>query len=205
MLCLDFVHHSWGAQGGIVNGYYFARFQINFIKQGKDIMSQTLQERVTETKLQELIDRAVHKIKGSKENDICRYIPASVGGYIHHFTMRKMKTENPQELAETIQRYILSPHHPEKVQPKPRAARGSRKRRDQFCLSRNDLERLLQMARATGDKEMVRKLTPPRKDLRSIKKELLASIRRNRVDQDLWNSFVEAAGTPSFQGEAGEE
>jgi hypothetical protein len=155
-------------------------------------MSQTLQERSMTTKLQELIDKAVRKVDGNKENDICRYIPASVGGYIHHFTMRKMKTESPHELAELIEKHILASSSPQRVQPKPRAARGSRKRRDQFYFSRNDLERLLQMARASGDKEMVRKLTPPRKDLRSIKKELISSIRHNRVEQELWNSFVEA-------------
>jgi hypothetical protein len=157
-------------------------------------MTQTLQREET---LQDLIDQAMRKVGANKENDICRYIPAIVGGYIHHFTMRKMKTESPEELVEMIEQYIMAPDQPQKVQPKPRAARGSRKRRDQFYFSRNDLERLLQMARATGDREMVRKLTPPRKDLRLIKKELLSAIRRNVVDQELWNAFIEACGNAS--------
>lgn len=154
---------------------------------------QTMQERTSTVKLQDLIDKALRKINGDKENDICRYIPSEAGGYIHHFTMRKMKTESPYELAEMIEKYILNVSNPDQVIPKPRAARGSRKRRDQFYFSRNDLERLLQMARATGDREMVRKLTPPRKDLRLIKKDLITSIRHNKVDQELWNAFVEVA------------
>lgn len=165
-------------------------------------MSQTLQERSTSAKLQEMIDKAIQKIKGNKENDICRYIPSKAGGYIHHFTMRKMKTENPHELAEMIEKHILTASAPQRVQPKTRAARGSRKRRDQFYFSRNDLDRLLHMARASGDNEMVRKLTPPRKDLRAIKRELISAIRHNRVEQDLWLSYVEVISVNSIASEA---
>lgn len=156
-------------------------------------MSNSQQERATVTKLQELIDKAVRKIGATKENDICRYIPSNSGGYIHHFTMRKMKTENPQLLMDLIEKNILTSTNPPKVSPKPRAARGSRKRRDQFYFSKTDIERLLHMARISGDKDMVRKLTRP-KDLRTIKRELITSIRQGKVDQDLWTSYAEAVG-----------
>lgn len=142
-------------------------------------------------KLNELIDKAIRKVGGDKENDICRYIPSETGGYIHHFTMKKMKHENPQGLTEKIEKYILNPTNPHKVQPKQRAARGSRKRRDHYFFSKNDLERLLHMARISGDKDMVRKLTP-RTDPRSIKRELLSSIRQGRAEVELWNSWIEA-------------
>lgn len=46
------------------------------------------------------------------------------------------------------------------------------------------------MARMAGDKEMVRKLTP-KKDLRTIKRELITSIRHGHIDQELWQSYVE--------------
>ena len=58
--------------------------------------------------LESLIQAAVKKINGKKENDICRFIPISTGGYIHHFTMRKMKTEDPKQLAEWITQHIFS-------------------------------------------------------------------------------------------------
>jgi hypothetical protein len=55
-------------------------------------------------KLEMLIAQAVDKIGGTKENDICHYIPSDEpdGGYIHHFTMRKMKYESPEELINKI-------------------------------------------------------------------------------------------------------
>ena len=59
-----------------------------------------------------------------------------------------------------------------------------------YLFSKQDLERMLNMARLAGDKEMVRKLTP-RKDLRATKRELISSIRHGRVEPELWNSYVE--------------
>lgn len=141
--------------------------------------------------LETLIDSAIKKIGGKKENDLCRYIPISSGGYIHHFTMRKMKHENPKLLSDMIKKHIMHSDKPHTVPPKQRAARGSRKRRDQLLFSKEDIDKLLQMARLTGDKEMVRKLTP-RKEFRQVKRELIASIRHNRIENELWNIYVEA-------------
>lgn len=141
--------------------------------------------------LESLILSAVKKIGAKKENDICRYIPSSTGGYIHHFTMRKMKTEQPDQLAQMISKFIINPDKPSSVKPKQRAARGSRKRRDQFLFSKQDIDRMLHMARLAGDKDMIRKLTP-KKDLRTVKRELISSIRHGKVDQDLWTSYVES-------------
>lgn len=144
-----------------------------------------------ETKqLESLIHAAVKKIQGKKENDICRYIPSDTGGYIHHFTMRKMKSEAPQALQSLISKYIINADRPHSVTPKPRAARGSRKRRDQVILTKQDIERMLKMARLAGDHEMIRKLTP-RKDLRTTKRELISSIKHGRVEQELWHAYVE--------------
>lgn len=152
------------------------------------------QEKIKTTdgkSLETLISAAIKKIAGRKENDICRYLPMPTGGYIHHFTMRKMKTEEPEHLLSLISKYIINADKPTTVPPKPRAARGSRKRRDQFLFSKQDIERMLNMARLAGDKEMIRKLTP-KKDLRTIKRELIASIRHGKIDQELWHFYVEA-------------
>lgn len=141
--------------------------------------------------LEQAISTAIKKIGARKENDICRYLPISTGGYMHHFTMRKMKGENPKHLLQMVQKYIVQAERPAMVPPKQRAARGSRKRRDQFIFTKQDLERMLNMARLAGDKDMVRKLTPKR-DLRTIKRDLISSIRHGRVEPELWNSYVEA-------------
>lgn len=168
-------------------------------------MSYTQEKKGESKQLDNLISAAIKKVGAKKENDICRYLPISTGGYIHHFTMRKMKTENPEQLHALITKHIINADKPSTVPPKQRAARGSRKRRDQFLFSKQDIERMLNMARLAGDKEMIRKLTP-KKDLRTIKRELIASIRHGRVEQDLWTSYVESinthssAMTPAMQG-----
>ena len=153
----------------------------------------TTHEKIDTRQLDTLIHAAVKKIQGKKENDICRYLPVETGGYIHHFTMRKMKTEAPQELQALISQYIINAAEPATVKPKQRAPRGSRKRKDQVLLYKPDIEKMLSMARAMGDKEMVRRLTPKR-DIRAIKKELISAIKHGlhgAIEQELWNSYIE--------------
>lgn len=143
--------------------------------------------------LKEIITEAMKKVKGKKENDLCRYLPMPHGdGYIHHFTYRKMKSRQPQELGARIMEFILNAENPTTVSPKQRAARGSRKRRDQVTFTRTQLDRMLHMARLAGDKEMVSVLAP-KKSLAICKRELISSIRHGRVDLELWNAYVEAS------------
>ena len=156
-------------------------------------------EKIDAKQLEALIQAAIKKIQGTKENDICRYLPVDTGGYIHHFTMRKMKSETPQALQALISKYIINQSKPSTVKPKQRAPRGSRKRRDQVYFTKQDLERMLTIARGAGDKEMIRKLTPKR-DLKSLKKELISAIKHGlhgAIEQELWNAYIE---TMSAQG-----
>lgn len=139
--------------------------------------------------LEVLIEKALDKIGGKKENDICRYLPVDAGGYMHHFTLKKMKHEVPSELARMISKFIIETDKPSTVPPRPRAARGSRKN-SQVMLSRKDLDRMLNIARMVGDKDIVAKLTP-RKSLAAIKRELIACVKQGRVDQELWNAYCE--------------
>jgi len=141
--------------------------------------------------IEEVIGKAIKKVGVRKENDLCRYLPMSNGGYMHHFTLRKMKTKQPQELSSIIEKYIINTDRPGTVAPKQRAARGSRKRRDQITFTRNQLERMLNIARLAGDKEMIAVLSPKR-SLATCKRELIASIRHAKVEQELWTVYVEA-------------
>ena len=141
--------------------------------------------------LEPLIAAALRKIDKEKENSICRYIPGVSGGYMHHFTLRKMKNQVPQELAEMIKKYIMNVEKPINVKAKPRAARGFRKEKGQIVLAESDLDHIIQMARTAGDKELIRRLLP-RKDIKVIKRELLRSIRNDIVNHNLWNMYVEA-------------
>lgn len=144
----------------------------------------------SQNELDEIITKAIKKVGGRKENDLCKYLPSTVGGYLHHFTLRKMKTEQPQELFDMIKRFIIDASTPGKVAPKPRAARGSRKKRDVITLTRGDVERLLDISRQVGDKEMVAKLSP-KKSLAALKRDLIKTIRDGQIDHDLWNAYVE--------------
>ncbi len=153
---------------------------------------ETVEHRTKSFKeIEEIISKAIKKVGGRKENDLCRYIPMTSGGYMHHFTLRKMKTKQPHELSAMIEKFIINADRPGTVAPKQRAARGSRKRRDQITFTRNQLERMLNIARLAGDKEMIAVLSPKR-SLATCKRELIASIRHSKVEQELWNAFIEA-------------
>lgn len=166
------------------------------------------EEMKTNTKsldeLEGVITKAIKKVKGRKENDLCKYIPMSSGGYMHHFTLRKMKYKSPKELGSLIEKFILNPDRPLVVPPKPRAARGSRKKRDNMNFSKLQLERLLNMARLSGDKEMIAILSP-KKSLAHCKRELIQSIRHGIVDHELWNCYVESVNAQQAMIAAGAE
>ena len=153
------------------------------------------QKEIVETKSKQSVDdviiRAIKKIGGRKENELCKYLPMKSGGYMHHFTLKKMKYKQPQELAAIIERFVISSDKPTIVAPKQRAARGSRKRRDHMNFTRNQLDRMLNIARLAGDKEIITILSP-KKSLATCKRELIQAIRHNRVEQEMWNGYVEA-------------
>ena len=161
-------------------------------------MSQNDQESIHKQKnfkdLEEILSKAIKKVGVGKENDLCKYIPMTSGGYMHHFTLRKMRKKNPVELSSMIKKFIINNSRPIAVAPKPRAARGSRKRRDQLTFTKWQLERMLNIARLAGDKDIISILSP-KKSLASYKRELIQSIRQNKVDQELWNGYAESVNT----------
>lgn len=150
--------------------------------------------------LEDIIAKAVKKIGGKKENELCKYLPMKSGGYMHHFTFRKMKTKQTTDLAQTIEKYILNVDRPIVIAPKQRAPRGSRKRREHMNFTRMQLERMIHIARLAGDREIMSILSP-RKSLATAKRELIQSVRQNRVEQELWNSYVEAAQVTANAGQ----
>lgn len=145
--------------------------------------------RISEEQMKSHLQKALKKLNTNDENVVCRYLPVT-GGYMHHFTFRKMKVNSPEKLVDMLNKYILDPSKPQPVPPKQRAPRGSRKKKDHLNFTRSDIDRILQMARMSGDREIIRKLT--RKDLKSVRRELIQSIKQGRVESDLWNSYVES-------------
>lgn len=151
--------------------------------------------------LEEIIAKAIKKVGGSKENDLCKYIPMDSGGYIHHFTLRKMKTKDPSELLGLIKDHIIKADRPRIVAPKQRAPRGSRKRRDQITFTKGQLERLLNLARLSGDKEMISILSP-KKSLAAAKRELIQAVRHGIVKQEYWDNYIESVNAHEMVAQA---
>lgn len=143
------------------------------------------------SQIDEVINKAIKKLGVKKENELCKYLPMKSGGYMHHFTLRKMKHKQPQELAAIIEKFIINSDKATIIAPKQRAARGSRKRRDHMNFTRMQLERMLNIARLAGDKEIITILSP-KKSLATCKRELIQAIRHNKAEADLWNNYVEA-------------
>lgn len=150
--------------------------------------------KVSKEELEKVIDNAIKKVSGTKENDLCKYIPGPSGGYMHHFTMRKIKNSDPAQLFELLQENIISSNKPRALDPKPRAPRGSRKRRDFISFTRTDIERVLDLARRVGDDDLMARFSPKR-SLPALKRELIRSIRENRVNEELWHAYSEAMTT----------
>lgn len=140
--------------------------------------------------LERAIDRAIQKVHGKKENDLCKYLPGPTGGYMHHFTLRKLKNADPAQLFTLLRKFIIESETPKALDPKPRAPRGSRKRKDFINFTRVDIEKVLDLARRAGDKDLVARFSPKR-SLPSLKRELIRSVRENRVNHDLWNAYAE--------------
>ena len=141
--------------------------------------------------VEEVITKAIKKLGLKKENELCKYLPMKSGGYMHHFTLRKMKHKQPQELAAIIERFVINSDKATIIAPKQRAPRGSRKRKDHMNFTRMQLERMLNIARLAGDKEIITILSP-KKSLASCKRELIQAVRHNKVEADLWTNYVES-------------
>ena len=149
-----------------------------------------------QVEIEQLITKAISKVGGSKENDLCRYLPGPTGGYMHHFTLKKMKNSAPEQLLKMLKTFVIDSITPRSISPKPRAPRGSKKRRDFVNFTKTDIERVLELARQVGDKDLLARFSP-KKPLPSLKRELIRSIRNNIASQELWNAYVEALSQPA--------
>jgi DNA-binding LytR/AlgR family response regulator len=163
------------------------------ISQKKDAIMEIKTESRTKSlkEVEEVIAQAIKKVNGKKANDLCKYIPASKGGYLHHFTLKKMKTKEPEELEKLIKEFIINTDKVSSITPRQRAARGSKKKQDQFVFSRSQVDSIIQLARSSGNKEII-SLLSQKKSITTCKKELIASIRQGKIEPELWNSYVEA-------------
>lgn len=148
-------------------------------------------EHKTRDELEKLIDKAIKKVQGTKENNLCRYLPGDAGSHMHHFTLRKLKHRDPEQLLSLIKKFILETEKPTTLNSKPRAPRGSRKQTNLIRFNRADLEKILDLAKKIGDKDLLARFSPKR-SLPTLKRELIHSIKKGVVDQDLWTIYTNA-------------
>lgn len=141
--------------------------------------------------LEDVIARALKKVGSHDEDEIRHYLPMPGGGYMHHFTWKKKKLESPQDLGRMIEESILKSSKPMIVEPKKRASKGPRKRLSSFGFTFQQVNKLIQTARQSGNEELVSLLSSQR-SLKSCKKALIAAIRNHQVSSELWDAYVEA-------------
>lgn len=154
-------------------------------------MTKNLQQN-----LNEAIDKALRKIQSNNEKTICRYIPGPRGGYIHHFTFKKLKETEPEKCLLLIEQCILNVTQPRQLQPTTRAPRGVNRGNNPIKLPNDMVNRIIQMARETGDNSLLAKLLAVR-PLNQIKRDLIRSIRNHKVNRELWEAYVEAVAAMS--------
>ena len=145
----------------------------------------------TQQNLDTAIEKALQKIQGNKEKEVCRYLPGPRGGYIHHFTFKKLKAKEPAKCLALIEEFILNVAEPRELDPTPRAPRGLNRNSNQIKLPNEMVNRIIQIAREAGDHSLLSKLLAGR-PLNQVKRDLIRSIRDNKANQELWEAYKQA-------------
>lgn len=142
--------------------------------------------------LEKTIKQALHKIAAHSEKELCHYLPAQKGsGYLHHFSLKKLKNQDPTTLNALLKEFIIDAGSPKMLAPKQRAPKGSRKKKDSLTFNRSELSSLVELARKAGYQDIVAQLSSHR-SLASIKRDLVRSIKDNKVDQELWRAYTDS-------------
>ncbi|NGX62197.1 MAG: hypothetical protein K940chlam9_01691 [Chlamydiae bacterium] len=102
-----------------------------------------------EPKLKETVEQAMEKIGASKESELCRYLPSSEGGYIHHFTYNKLKKTSPIECVDLLEEFILKNKNPKQLDPRPRARRKTKQ--PELNLPSDMFNQVLKLAKEAND------------------------------------------------------
>lgn len=147
--------------------------------------------KTSQQTLADAISHALQKINSNQEKDICRFIPGPRGGYIHHFTFKKLKEKEPEQCLSLINKYILESAKPRELDPTPRAPRGLNRNNGQIKLPNEMVSKIIHIARESGDDSLLAKLLAAR-PLNQVKRDLIRSIRENKANQELWEAYKDA-------------
>ena len=143
------------------------------------------------TALKEEIDstiaQATKKAKVSSMNELCKYIPDEDGYRMHHFSLKKLKQADPSKLATLLNKNILEPQSLKEIQGRPRTPG---KKKAKLDLGAAEIQALLKLARQSNNTALVEKLQSSL-PFSALKKQMLQSIKDEKIDIELWNSYVE--------------
>ena len=141
--------------------------------------------------LESILQGARKKVGASNTNELGRYLPAEDGYRMHHFTLEKLKKNNPKQLAALLKEYISEVAKPKMLKARPRKPATSSKGQAVVNLDAVELQTLLQLAHKAENKKLVEKLKASL-PFSALKKEMVRCIMEERIDTDLWNSYIEA-------------
>jgi hypothetical protein len=147
--------------------------------------------------IEDLIEKALTRINGTNANDICRYLPGNREGYMHHFTLQKLASNDPEKLSEMLHEFILDKQSPSPLAPPQRAPRGSKQNNFQNSIpTDDDARQIFQILMDQDRKDLALKLIKQRKSFKQLQAELIQSIKQGQVAQDLWIAYTEALTNP---------
>lgn len=106
--------------------------------------------------LEYLIQKAILKVNGKNEAGLCRFIPFKSGGYIHYFTLRKMKQQNPEKLYDLIQTHIIQPINPQEVAVKSLELSPTYREKRLFTITETEMDRIIALAKQALDFEFLK-------------------------------------------------
>lgn len=137
--------------------------------------------------LEDCIVKAMKKVNVSKEGKLCPYLPEG-SGYIHHFSFKKLKKQNPQELIKALKQHILDNDKPRIMPAKPRNRRNS-KNGLVVRFTRVQMGRLQIILKKEKDSELL-DLVTPLQSARDLQKRMREMIKEKKVDPALWEAYA---------------
>ena len=126
--------------------------------------------------LSEVIKRAMDKLNLTSEAHLTHYLPGDDGNRMHHFTVKRLKKENPKRLCALLEKFILAPPTPQLLPSIPRQGK-------QIAVNFNRLQlnRLIDVVTASGDEELTN-LLRPYQSFADVQKQMKQMTTRGEFD-----------------------
>jgi len=162
---------------------------INLFSSDKEIVNPEVKDV---SLIEGIITKAMAKVGTTKKKDLCKYLPDDKSQRMHHFTFESLCQKNPKVVEKLLNQYILEKENPEILPKKKRKTRNlikpNRLKEYTEKLNNSHLLRIYDYALKQHDKEIIRLLNFDL-SLKSCKINLIRSIKKNKIDDELWNNY----------------